>query len=582
MSQYTAAFDEDQELGIRDYLRAAGRRKGRATLVAAIVFALVALITFLWPTKYESSATILLEQQEIPQDMVRSTITSFADQRIQIISQQVMTTANLLGIIAKYDLYPDMVDSRPREEVLEEMRGDISMNTISAEVVDPRSGRPTSATIAFTLAYRGRSPDQALKVANELTNLYLQKNVESRTELASEITVFLANEAERLNVEIRELEEALSSFKAENVNRLPELSQMNLSLLDRSERELSDIQRQMRSLDERRIYLESEAIRLSGAEALFSQDGERIYAPQDRIKMLEAQLATYESMYADKHPDVSRTRREIDSLRAALNELPGNATRSDEEILSLRAEREALAGTVAANHPDILALDRAIEGRAAAADGLLGGESTDPAYVQIRAQLTAVVSEQRSLTAMRDEVRSRIAGLERRLAETPLIEKDYVALNLELDNARQKYRDVKAREMEAVLAQNMETDRKGERLTLIEPPLPPEQPASPDRPLLLTAGLFVSLLAGIVTIVLAEATDTSIRSVDVLEKLTELPVLGLIPAIRSDEDRRQRKRRIAIGSTAAVATVLVLIAVVHTVVVPVDVLFYSALRRFDL
>lgn len=573
---------EEKEPGLRDYLAAVRRRRGPATLVAVAVFLLATIITLLWPTKYESSATILIEQQEIPQDMVRSTITSFADQRIQIISQQVMTTANLLRIINEYNLYPRLVQTRAREVVIEEMRDDISMDMISAEVVDPRSGRPTSATIAFTLAYRGSTPDQALKVTNELTSLFLQKNLESRTALASETSDFLSSEASRLNDEIRALEEELSKFKAENVDRLPELNQLNLSLLDRSERELKDVERQLRALVDRRIYLASEVARLSSNSELFTEAGERIYSPRDRLKYLESQLATLESLYSEKHPDVVRTRREISGLRASLDELVDDGVTRNDELMALRAERETLVGSLSESHPDVRELDRKIaaaELRFTDGDGL---ENTDPSYLQLKTQLVAVRAEEQSLEKLRDELKGRVVEYERKLAETPLIERDYIALQLDLDNARAKYREVKAREMEAVLAENMETDRKGERLTMIEPPLPPEQPASPDRPLLILGALVLAIGSGIGTIALMESTDTTIRGRALLEELVAMPAIGLIPYISTQADQRRRRLRLLAGGTTAIAVVIGTAVLVHMLVVPLDVLWYATVRRLTL
>jgi len=574
--------NDEKEPGLREYLAALRRRRRPAILVAIGVFLTVAVITMLWPTKYESSATILIEQQEIPQEMVRSTITSFADQRIQIISQQVMTTANLLRIINSYDLYPRLVQTRAREVVIDEMRGDISMDMISAEVVDPRSGRPTAATIAFTLAYRGSTPDQALKVTNELTSLFLKKNVESRSELASETSDFLSAEADRLNEEIRSLEGKLSEFKASNVDRLPELNQLNLSLLDRSERELQDVQRQLRALAERRIYLASEVARLSGNSELFTEDGERVYSPQDRLKYLEAQLATLEALYSERHPDVVRTRREIEGLSSSLQEMADETAGRSRELLALRAKRESLAGRLAESHPDIRDLDREIAATEMRLAEGVAQDSTDPTYLQLKAQLVAVQAEEQSLEQLRDELKARIIGYERKLAETPLIEKDYMALQLDLEGARLKYREVKAREMEAVLAENMETDRKGERLTMIEPPLPPEQPASPDRPLLMVAGLLLAIASGIGTVVVAEATDTTVRGREVLEELVAMPALGLIPRIQTRADVRRQRVGIAAGGATAVVAVIVVALLVHLLVMPLDVLWYAAVRRLTL
>lgn len=554
------------------------RRARLAVLTAFGVFALIALVVMLWPTKYESSATILIEQQEIPQDLVRSTITSYADQRIQVLSQQVMTTSNLLNIIRKYELYEDLVRSEPREVVLEEMRDDTRMRMISAEVVDPRSGRPTSATIAFTLAFRGRTPDQALKVTNELTNLFLEKNVATRTESTSQTLAFLSGEANRISDDIGELEARISVFKSENVGQLPEQNQLNLSLLDRAERELQDVDRQLRSINERRIYLDAEVVRLSSGGTLFSESGERIYAPADRLKYLRAQLATFEALYSEQHPDVTRTRREIAGLEAGLSEIEQDERVQLDVLASLRAERNALSGRLSANHPDVRELDRRIA-EIEAQVGEDGFENTDSGYRQLKAQLAAVLAEMQSLNAMRDQLRARVADYKERLEITPVIEKDYRALQLDLEDARRKYSDLKAREMEALLAQNLESDRRGERLTVIEPPLPAEQPASPDRPLLIGLGAVLAIGLGIVAIFLVESLDDTVRDRQALERLTGVPVLGLIPEIRTSADRRRGRLRIAAAASATVVVFAVLAALVHIYFMPIDVLIYASLRR---
>src|ERR1700694_5502232 len=159
--------------------RVRGILRYRRTLLA-VTAALVVVtlgLALLWPPTYLSGATILIEQQEIPQELVRSAMTSFADQRVQVISQRVMTTQNLLSLIERYNLYPEIRLSKPREVLLQTMRNDISMKMISADVIDPRSGRPTQATIAFSVNYKSHSPELAEKVAKDLTSLYLNEHL---------------------------------------------------------------------------------------------------------------------------------------------------------------------------------------------------------------------------------------------------------------------------------------------------------------------------------------------------------------------------------------------------------------------
>src|SRR5580692_10135638 len=123
---------------LRDKLRAYWRRRLTFLLTAGGALVIAVLVAVLLPPTYRTGATILIEQQEIPQDLVRSAITSFADQRIQLISQRVMTTQNLLTLINRYNLYPDIRANKPREVLIQRMRDDIALKMISADVIDPR------------------------------------------------------------------------------------------------------------------------------------------------------------------------------------------------------------------------------------------------------------------------------------------------------------------------------------------------------------------------------------------------------------------------------------------------------------
>src|SRR5271168_1229589 len=227
-------------MNLRDKVRGYWRLRRTFFLAFGILALLTIVVAVIWPPTYRTGATILIEQQEIPQELVRSAISSFADQRVQVISQRVMTTQNLMSLIERYDLYPDIRESKPREVLLQKMRNDISLKMISADVIDPRSGRPTQATIAFTVSYRNQSPDLTLKVANELTTLYLNENLTSRTQMAEQTTAFFAEEAAKQQARIVELDRQLADYKQKHQDSLPELSQLNFQVSDRTGLELHD------------------------------------------------------------------------------------------------------------------------------------------------------------------------------------------------------------------------------------------------------------------------------------------------------------------------------------------------------
>ena len=141
----------EQTLDLGDYLAAFKRRRGMILLIAGVVFLLGLITAFVWPPTYQASATILIEEQEIPTELIQSTVTSYAAQRIQVISQRVMSRNNLLEIVEKYNLYESERKRKTIEEVLAEMREDIGVDMITADVLDPRTGRPGAGVMGVDI-----------------------------------------------------------------------------------------------------------------------------------------------------------------------------------------------------------------------------------------------------------------------------------------------------------------------------------------------------------------------------------------------------------------------------------------------
>lgn len=556
---------------------------------ALILIASIALAFGLSPV-YRSQSTILIEQQEIPQDMVRAAVTSFADQRIQTISQRVMTRSNLLDIMRKFALYPEDVGKEPTEVLIARMRKDINLSMVSADVVDPRSGRPTQATIAFTLAYNYFNPTIAQKVANELTTLYLNENIKNRTQMASGTSDFLEEESAKLARQIADLEKRLAEFKTANAGALPELNLTNQQMLDRVDRDLMNVEQQMRALEERRIYLESEISRLDPNETLYDEAGRRIMSPAERLRALQTRMLSLQAVYSADHPDVARTRKEIEALEKEAGRLMPAADTEETaaELARLHGELTLAREKYSPDHPDVKRLERTIAAMtmgadaptAPAADGGASGKFSNPAYVEANARLEATNAELRSLERSRAELRARMADYERRLLQSPEVEKDYRNLLRDYETTTARYRDTRARLMEAQLSKSLELERKGERFTLIEPPTLPEEPLSPNRTAILFAGFVLALAAGAGMVFLREKTDDSVWSGEDYKG----PVYGvsaplLVPYIVNDRDLRMRKLRVGLAFAFAIVAVLSATLAVHFFHTPLDVLWFSTARR---
>lgn len=581
---------EENVKGIGDYLAVLRRRRWHVILPAMALVAISVAVTFLLPPVYRSSATILIEEQEIPQELVRSTITSYADQRIQVISQRVMTRANLTNIIERFDLYAKDRQREPQEVIIERLRDNIELEMVSADVMDPRSGRPTQATIAFTLSFEGENPSVTQRVTSELASLFLDENIKNRRQKAAETSDFLGEEANKLAEHISKLEGKLAAFKERNSGRLPDMMQINFQLMDRTEAQMLEVDREMRSLEERKIYLEGELSKMDPSGPFISSSGERILTPAERLRALEAEFVTAQVNYAPDHPDFLRMKREIESLKQETGR--GADVENDERkemATKLAAERQRLQealGKYSAEHPDVVRLNENIAMLEASLAKLppepppiVARQPDNPGYITLKSQLEAVNSQLAAALSQRDEIKSRLAEYEHRLAAAPEVEREYRELSRDYENATVRYREIKAKQMEAQVGQELEQERKGERFTLLEPPQLPEQPAKPNRPAILFLGVVFSLAGGIGTAAVAESSDHSVRGASALSRLLGESPLGIIPKIENTKDKRRRIRLILLTLFGIIALLLGAAALIHYLWMPLDVLWYAAQRK---
>ncbi|MCG7896830.1 MAG: lipopolysaccharide biosynthesis protein [Candidatus Thiodiazotropha weberae] len=525
-------MEEEELLGIGDYLAILKRRKKQLIVPAVIILLVSIVLAVALPSIYRAEATILIEQQEIPNELVRSTVTSFAGERIQVISQRVMTTENLGKIIDNYGLYQSDKENTSITILAENLSEEIELEMISADVVDPRSGRPTTATIAFTLAFSNENPRIAQKVTNELVSLFLDENLRQRTKSALETSSFLSAEAERLNVEISELESSLADFKELHVNNLPELQQLNIQLMERNERELSEVLQQIRNLEERKIYLRSELAQMSTTTDIYNSSGNRVMGTEDRLRTLQTEYLALATRYTEEHPTIIKIKDEIKILKKELGDDIKNVTQTD-----------------------------------------------NPAYLQLETQLNAAESELVSLNNLKHELKEKLHDFESRLIQSPQVERKYLNLTRDYENALAKYQEVKAKQLEAQLAESLERERKGERFSLIEPPQLPEEPDSPNRLAVLFLGLVFSIMGGLGNVILQESIDQSIYGAKGIQDVTKLQPLAVIPYIETNKEEKKHTANSTIIIVSIFLVIGCIVLSVHLFMIPIDVLWYLLLRK---
>ncbi len=573
---------EEQTKDLQDYLTAIKKRKTGILVIAASVFFISVLVAFLLPSTYKSSATILIEQQEIPQELVMSTVTSYANERIQVIQARVMSRANLMGIVEKFNLYEDERKYETTEEILERIEDDIALDIVSAEVVDPRTGRPSTATIAFSLSFEAEDPEKAQRVANELTSLYLSENLKNRTQKAEDTAEFFEQEIERLGTMISSLEKQLADFKQKNADMLPELQELNLQMLQRKETELVNIDTRLNTLEEKRFYLD-------GQLAQIDPGNPEVPGASMRLKALEAEYASVKARYSDDHPDVQRLKREIDALKGV-----GDSDKREgiaKQLSLLRIELAAKQQKYTEDHPDVVKLKEQVsklekELKAQpvnkAEEGYYQSVPDNPVYITLQAQLAAVDSEIKSLKEQKAKMMASIEEMEKNMLQAPQVERQYRGLIRDYENAVREYNETKVKQAQANAAKQLESENKGERFTLIDPPALPEEPVSPNRPAIIFLGLIFAIGSGLGYAFVADAISGTVRGVNNVKNLLGVAPLAVIPYQMNMQDINRRKtiqkRTILLGVVIVIVAVLLL----HFLVSPLDVLWFRILRKIDI
>ncbi len=548
-------MEEEGSTDLREYLAILRRHIVQIVAVTTVFAAVAIAVAVGLPPIYRSTATILVQEQEIPTDLVRSTITSFADERIQVISQQVMTRAVLLDLVDKYGLYEKYRKRETNEGLVERMRKDIKLTTVDANVSDRSSGRRVNATIAFDLSYDSPYPDQAQKVVNELVSLYLQENAKARQQSAAETTAFLTQEADRLAKQIQEIESNLAAFKRRYAGRTPESSAVNMQLAERTESELMRIDREMSMLQDRRLSLEAQLPLIKpNVPLLTNPAGEPILGPAERLKSLQAQYSSASAKYGSDHPDIRRMQREIAALKAETG-APETAGESAGNLNELQAELVKLKERYADDHPDVQRLKRSIASLKASDATTRSGVARsrpmpdtlqrpdNPAYVALFSQLESTRRELANLAALKEDLRAKQRTYDSRLLQIPEIEREYQDLTRDYENAQTRYREVRAKQMQAEVAQELEKDRKAERFALSEPATLPERPTSPNRLRIALIGLVASLGGGVGLAWLRDLLDPSVKGPLQLARISRVPILTAIPYIETRRERQGKKRR---------------------------------------
>lgn len=584
----SSGLTPDSLLGAVDLLHAVRRRKWIGAAVGFLAFCCAAAIALIWPPTYQSTATILIEEPDVPSDLVKSTVSTYADQRLQVIEQRVMTNQNLSDIIDRFGLYQGALATTSRSELVDILRGKIFLSVLKADFVTSTKNRNNQpqATIAFTVSYIDRDPRVAQQVASRLTDLYLAENVQTRTQKAAGTTEFLTQQSVKLYQDVVDSEARLTEFKTKNSSTLPEQLDTNMRILEQLQSMMLQNRSTLEQLNEKRSFLQGQLGTISPYMPM--TEGGRPATPQAQLMALELQYIDLSAKYGAKHPSVVHLAKQIDTLKTTVG-TSDEPSSTQAQLSILQAQLADSLQRYGENHPTVQKLRKELsdlQAEIAKAPGVSmlstpKGPPDNPMYIQMQNQVGETSAQVQGLQMEMSELQAKVEDTQQRVLQTQATSGQYGSLRQQYDAAVKRYQDFKDKEADAQVAESMEQQSKSETFSVIEAPEFPEQPLKPNRKLLLLAGAVLSTMLAAAAMLAMEMLDSKVYEPRGLQTVFGEVPLATVPYIVTPRERTVRWIKagaIVLAGFAAVAGTLVAI---DTMVMPLDVLWAAFMNRIN-
>jgi uncharacterized protein involved in exopolysaccharide biosynthesis len=473
------------------------RRVWILTIVpAALLISLY--LSFALPPEYRSTATVILEQASIPQDFIAATVRSYADQQIEIISGRVMTPAALIDLVNEIDPYPEETTWDANKKALEIIKD------TELERVDPVTLQHLEESTAFSLHYQNPDPRRAAIIAKRLADLFLTYHQRQRVEAAKEAEKLIADRAAMISKDLQALDEQFAQLRSQHGGTLPDASDRNEDQRYRAERDLDDLDKQLRTAQEQESLLSIQLAATSpnllatqglGSSAL-QNPATPTQGPLTDLATVKALLADAELRYTPDHPDVKRLKRALAAL-------------------------EAQQGSQQSG-------------------GNLARDAANPEYRRIAQELASTRSEVTALTAEVARKRVQVERYEASSNPSAELAQQVNSLERRRQSLQNEFLDVQNKLKNAQLGQVAEATASAEHFSMVRAPTIASMPYSPNRIGITLLGFVLGCAIAAAAVAWAEAADNTVRGMRDVTGFAPIRVLGSVSEILMPADMRRR------------------------------------------
>lgn len=469
------------------------------------------------PDVYKSAALIQVVPPQVPENVVRSLTTITFQERLDAARQAILSRTKLESIIQDLKLYQEEQKTQIMDQVVQKMRSDIQ--------VLPQKGE------AFTVSYLGRSPYTVMKVTEKLAGSFIDEGKREGQVRAEGTNSFVENQVTEARRKLVETEGKLTQYRLRHAGELPTQLGANMQAIQTINQNLNAIAQALnadqtnKSMLERQIQMLEDQTEPAAAPPLPPGTDVINSTATAAQKLVQAKALLADALEVRRlgpdNPDVKY-----------LNTLVAKFTKE--------AEAEALRAPVA--------LGAAVSP---------AEQSRLTRLAQYRDDLDKVNKRIETNQSEEKRLRTLAASYQARVDNVPVRDAELVDLTREYETLNKIYQTLVTQREASNASVSLEIRQMGEQFKLLDPARLPQQPFSPDRLLINLMGILGGLAVGLGLVALIEYRDSTFKADHEVAQVLELPVLAVVPVMRTDAERRAefRKRLIlnlGLGSTVAV------------------------------
>jgi polysaccharide chain length determinant protein (PEP-CTERM system associated) len=484
----------DQALSI---LRGMWRRRWMGLAAAWIALIVGVAVVYRIPVRYEAQARVYVDTDSLLKPLLAGlAIQPNLDQQVSLISRTLISRPNIERLVRTTDLDLGAKTDAQRDALIDSVMKTIQLAKASGNL--------------YFISYRDTNPEQARKVVQALLNIFMESSLGDKTQDTQTSLKFLDDQIARYEQNLRTSEDRLKAFKIKNmgvVGRSTDYFNSLTQLQSQIDAARMDLQANEQARDSYKRELAGETPTLITEET--TQDAPRDGVPEFdvRIAALQSHLDDLLRRYTEEHPDVVSTRRLLAQL-------------AQERQAVLAARKKSQAST-----PKAMVTDR------------------NPVFQQLRISLAEAEANVASARAKLQNYEGQYRDLKSQAQRVPEVEQQYAELNRDYDVQKKTYENLLARREAAAMGKDVQATG-GAQFRVIDPPRVSPNAVEPNRILLLSAALLLSVAIGLGVSFAASQLMPTFQDARTLREVSRRPILGMVSAVpRDGVDKRRRRNR---------------------------------------